>query len=164
GVATREARLLPTIMAQIESISPLAEEIAALSRKRIAALVRGRGVVARNRARLRDLLARFASEMANLRLNPERVGELLGTLEREQAALAQIERELVRLGERCGIARKQLLDRYFGRELDPHWLGDPAVFAGSGWRTLARRHGARVAELREGLATIAGRAGLPIAE
>src|SRR5205085_7342028 len=65
GVATREARLLPTIMAQIESISPLAEEIAALSRKRIAALVRGRGVVARNRARLRDLLARFASEMAN---------------------------------------------------------------------------------------------------
>jgi RNA polymerase primary sigma factor len=163
GLATREARLLPTIMARIEFISPLAEEIVALSRKRIAALVRGRDIATRNRARLRDLLARFASEMANLRLNPERVRELVGTLEREHAALAQIERELVRLGERCGIARKQLLERYFGRELDPHWLGDPAVFAEPGWRTLARRHGARLVELRQGVATIAGRAGLPIA-
>src|SRR5258708_7655347 len=44
GLAVREARLLPTIMARIEFISPLADEIAALSRKRIAALVRGRDI------------------------------------------------------------------------------------------------------------------------
>src|SRR5439155_7772632 len=115
------------------------------------------------RARLRDLLTRFAAEMTDLRLNPERIGDLVVALEREQASLAQIERELLRLGERCGIARKQLFDRHLGRELDPHWLGDPASFAGPGSQTLARRDGPRVAELRAALATIARRVGLPIA-
>jgi RNA polymerase primary sigma factor len=130
----------------------------------MTALARSRQLSKRARARLDDLLLQFGSELACLRPHPDRVSDLTAELEREQRQLQRIERELMLLGERCGIARSDLLDRYLGRELDPGWLNDMASLSEQAWRRFARQNASRVAELRREVLSLAERVGLPIDE
>jgi RNA polymerase primary sigma factor len=159
-----DGALPPGVTLRLEGMSALAREIATLSRKRMTALARSRQLSKRARARLDDLLLQFGSELACLRPHPDRVSDLTAELEREQRQLQRIERELMLLGERCGIARSDLLDRYLGRELDPGWLNDMASLSEQAWRRFARQNASRVAELRREVLSLAERVGLPIDE
>jgi RNA polymerase primary sigma factor len=156
-----EAALLPGVLARMERIAALAGDIAALSRDRITAMTRGRDLAKVARGRLERHFADFAEEMTHLQLNAARVADLVGDLEREKLQLQQIERALLQLGERCGVPRKDLLDRYLGHELERRWLeSNPA--AGAGWQSLAKRHAGEVTDLRQQLLAIAQHIGLPI--
>jgi RNA polymerase primary sigma factor len=146
---------------RLSNLSALADEIAALSGKRVAAITRGRNIAKRNTVRLQELLAAFACELVSVNLHQDRISDLIAALDQERDALQAVDREFMRLADRCGIARKDLLDRHLGREFDPAWLDG---VSGSGWQTLRRRHGERVGELRGELAKIARRTGMPVAE
>jgi RNA polymerase primary sigma factor len=161
--AARESALMLGVIARLERLSALVGDITALSSKRMSSLVRGRELPKAGRARMQQLLATVAGEVAALGLNADRVSDLLAELEHEQRLLAQTERELLRLAERCGIARQDMLDRHNGHELDSGWLTD-ALPASPAWKALARQHGERVAELRGELVAGARRVGLPVAE
>jgi RNA polymerase primary sigma factor len=164
AAAVRDSALLLGVIGRLEALSELADEIAALSQKRMAALRRGRELPKAGRARLQELLSKFAGEVTGLRLQAHLVSDLVADLEQEQRTLAQTERELLRLAQQCGIARQDMLDRHTGRELDAGWLDEAAALPAPGWQALARRHGERVAQLRGELAAITRRVGLPIAE
>jgi RNA polymerase primary sigma factor len=161
--AEREAGLLAGIAARLDGASALAREIASLGRKRVTAVSRGRELSKRARAQLQRLMSDFAGVMEGLWLHPERVSDLLAELEREQRNLRQVEQELVRLAGRGGIARRDLLARFVGHELDPDWLGQAPAAAAPGWQALAQ-HADRLHELRNELIAIAERVGLPIAD
>ncbi|MGP0092882.1 MAG: sigma-70 family RNA polymerase sigma factor [Xanthobacteraceae bacterium] len=160
--AMREAKLLPGVTARVEHMAGLAQEIASLSQKLVKASARGRDLPKRDRVRLHQLLSDLSCELGSLHLHPERVADLIGELEREQRLLHGTERELMRLAERCGISRKDLLERHIGHELDPDWLGEVAKLSGRGWKTLVKHHKDRVTELRAELLGLAQRVGLPI--
>ena len=96
----------------MDGLSSLACEIGSLSRKHVIAVSRGRDLSKRARRRLRELWSSFAREIDGLWLHPDRVSDLLAGLEREQHALMAIEQELLQLAGRCGIARRDALDRY----------------------------------------------------
>jgi hypothetical protein len=78
------------------------QDIDSLSRKRLAAVSRGRDLAKSTRMRLQELVSSFASEAAALQLHPDRVSQLVEELEQNQKALWRIERELLRVGELCG--------------------------------------------------------------
>ena len=164
AAAVRDSALLLGVIARLEALSLLADDIAALSEKRMAALRRGRELPKAGRARLQELLSKFGNEVTGLRLHAHLVSDLVADLEQEQRTLAQTERELLRLAQQCGIARQDMLDRHTGRELEAGWLDEAAALPAPGWQALARRHGERVAQLRGELAAIARRVGLPLAE
>ena len=75
-----------------------------------------------------------------------------------------MERELLRLAEGCGIARAEVIDRPFGRELDPDWIGEAASLSDRGWCALMQTHAQRLAELRADFEAVARRLGLPLSE
>jgi len=81
GAVEREARLLDGIAARLDELSVLAREIGSLSRKRVAAIGRGRDLPKRTRARLRDLFSAFAGKIDGLWLHPERLADLLTQLQ-----------------------------------------------------------------------------------
>jgi RNA polymerase primary sigma factor len=164
AAAVRDSAQLLGVIARLEGLSLLADDIASLSKKRMAALGRGRELPKAGRARLHELLSKFGGEVAGLRLHAHLVSDLVADLEQEQRTLAQTERELLRLAQQCGIARQDMLDRHTGHELEAGWLDEAAALPAPGWQALARRHGERVAQLRGELAAIARRVGLPIAE
>jgi RNA polymerase primary sigma factor len=79
--------------ARLEGIFDLAAKIASLSRKRVAALARGRDLARRDCRRLADLQARAAAEVGLLRLHPDRIADLAAGLDDERRQLDRIDRE-----------------------------------------------------------------------
>ena len=159
-----EAAQLAAMKTRLRRISALAEEIGALSAKRIAALCRGRELSKRDRAELDRLVPDFGREMENLWLHPDRIAELVGELEREQRIVHAADHELMALARSCGLTRSDMLDRYLGRELDPQWPDQAILRPVRGWQAFVRQHSDRVQALRADLINVAQRAGLPIAE
>jgi RNA polymerase primary sigma factor len=84
------------IATHFERLRALAQDIGSLSRKRLAAVSRGRDLAKNARMRLQELVSSFASEAAALQLHPDRVSQLVEELEREQQTLWQTERELAK--------------------------------------------------------------------
>jgi RNA polymerase primary sigma factor len=158
----REASLLAEYAPQLRSISALADDIVELSRKRIDALVAGCDVLDLERAQLERDLFELNREIEGLALHPDRITDLVAQLEREQALLHRPESDLLQLAERCGIARSELLKRHLGHELEGDWLDKVARTRRAPWQTLIHGHAARIMELRQQLADIARRVGLPI--
>jgi RNA polymerase primary sigma factor len=163
GLLARESRLLPSVLRRLQRMSVLADNIALLSRRRVASLRRGRDLSKRDRAHLQDLLSKFSRHALRMHLHPERIAELLSDLERVQAQLRQCDRMLARLSDRCGIERSEIAKRHLGHELDPHWPYRLRSLRTPSWQALAR-DAASLTEVREAFASLAGRAGLPIAE
>jgi RNA polymerase primary sigma factor len=162
--AEREAHLLVEIGARLEGMSAIACEITSLGRKRVTAAGRGRALSKRNRARLARLASSFAGEMESLWLHPDRVSDLIGELGREQRIVQEVDQELLALAGRCGIPRRNMLDRYLGRELDPHWPQQADSRPMRGWQLFAKQHSGRLEKLRNELVAVAQRVGLPIAD
>jgi RNA polymerase primary sigma factor len=144
-----EARLRGLVMARLDGILAPVPEIKRLSARRIEAAARGRDLAKKPGARLERLVSRFAAGIGTLYLTAERIADLAAELERELERLRQAEQELIRLAQRCGIARKDLLARYRGQELCLHWLAETAPAAD-------------VARVQGELRAIAQRVGLPI--
>jgi RNA polymerase primary sigma factor len=163
SLVDREARLLPVVMTRMAAMSTLVQVFAALSRQQVAALARGRDLSKRDGARLARVGSRCGTEVRGLRLHPGRVSDLLTELNREHLRLVGIERGLLRLAEGCGIEPGSFLDRYLGRELDPTFIETIEALAEPSWQALARRHAARLVEVRAEVLELARRVGLPVA-
>jgi RNA polymerase primary sigma factor len=159
-VSAKAVDLIP----RLELVGVLSAEIAGLARKRIAALARGKELSRRERRRLDELLSRAVADIAGLHLQQDRISDLVAEVDTEARSLRQTERELLRLAEGCGIARAEVIDRLFGRELDPDWIGEAASLSDQGWCALMQTHAQHLAELRAAFETVARRLGLPLSE
>ena len=152
------------LIPRLELVAALSAEIAGLARKRIAALARGKELSRRERRRLDELLSRAVADIAGLHLQQDRISDLVAEVDTEARSLCRTERELLRLAEGCGIARAEVIDRLFGRELDPDWIGEAASLSDRGWCALMQTHAQRLAELRADFEAVARRLGLPLSE
>src|SRR5205807_5096076 len=83
--------------------------------------------------------------------------------EREHKAFAGLEHEILNIARGCGIARRDLIERYHGHEFDAEWfrVGPRSAPA---WKAFAKGHAARLEAIRVELLATAHRVGLPIAE
>jgi RNA polymerase primary sigma factor len=157
--------LAPAIVARLQKLTAFAHEIGSLGRKRLAAVARGRDLAKGSRVRLQNLIASFAAETAALGLHPDRVSELSERLAQERDALRHCEQRLLRLAERCGIAREDLLRRREARELDPRWVKELAACALVGTKAaLVRQHDDQITALYAEYSGIENRLGVPISE
>jgi RNA polymerase primary sigma factor len=159
AAAAAEAALLP----RLDAINALSGDIAGLVKKRIAALARGKELSRPARKRLDELMAEAAAEIAALNLQQDRISDLLADIEAEARNLRETERELLRVAEGAGLPRAEVMERLFGRELDPDWLRFGAR-ADKPWRDFAKANAARLAELAVEFKIIASRLGLPLSE
>src|SRR5215470_8072666 len=108
--AAPDSRFGPEVVAKLEQVGALAQEIGRLRRKGAAAVARGRAMTKADQGRLAKALAALGSEATNLRLHAERVNELTQALETEHRALQMVDRKLARLvgrekEQRAALAR-----------------------------------------------------------
>jgi RNA polymerase primary sigma factor len=163
AAAQREARLHHELGATLADISGVASEIGALSRKQINAAQRAKDLSKRDRARMQELLSIFRSKMSNLWLHPDRISELVESLEREQRIVHEIDQEIVKLAGRCGVARRELLEHYLGHELDVQWIEHAFARPTRTWRAFAKQCSEELKTFHRELLSVAQRIGLPVA-
>lgn len=149
---------------QLELAVSLGAEIGPLARKRIAALARGDELTQCESKRLEDSLSRAAANIVDMHLQPDRISELLVEVDSETRTLRRTELELLRLAEGCGIAGEEMIDRVFGRELDPEWNVNTVSQYGRGWDVFTEENASALAEFRAESEAVTLRVGLSLNE
>jgi RNA polymerase primary sigma factor len=149
---------------QLKLVAALSADIATLARKHIKALAGGKKLSRRERKRLDELLSSATPIILDLHLQQDRISDLNAQIDNEARTLRRTERELLRLADGCGIARTEVIDRLFGRELDPDSISAAAFEGDRGWVTLIQEHAQVLAELRADFEALARQIGLPVVE
>jgi RNA polymerase primary sigma factor len=149
---------------QLKLVAALSADIATLARKHIKALAGGKKLSRRERKRLDELLSSATPIILDLHLQQDRISDLNAQIDNEARTLRRTERELLRLADGCGIARTEVIDRLFGRELDPDSISAAAFEGDRGWGTLIQEHAQVLAELRADFEALARQIGLPVVE
>jgi RNA polymerase primary sigma factor len=76
----------------------------------------------------------------------------------------QIDSAIVKLADQARINRKEFVEAYRGRELDPNWLEEMGQRPGRGWQMFIERSMDKVVELRTDMAQVGQYIGLDIPE
>ncbi len=131
---------------------------------RLEALKEGEELAKPSEKRYDRLKIEMVEAMNSIRLNNSRIEQLVGHLYALNRRLVQAEGKLLRLAEANGVKRQDFLNHHIGFELAPDWVQRVRRLHGKGWSGLINKHDEDVKSLRTEIATIAGDAGLPMAE
>lgn len=149
---------------ELELITILGAEIAQRAGKRVATLARGKELSRPARKELDGLMAHAAQEIAGIRLQQDRISELLDELACEGQRIRATERGLLKLAKASGISRETVIERLSGREFDQTWVAEAASSKDRVWRSFARTQEVRLAELTAAFKSIGERLGISIEE
>jgi RNA polymerase primary sigma factor len=165
SLSAMESQLKPKVLEDFDKIAATYKRMLRIQEKRIEALHAGRSFSPASEKTYQKLKAELVELMENVRLNNNRIEQLVEQLYDLNRKLVASEGKLLRLAESCGIKREEFLAKYQGKEVDPRWQSRVARLSGKGWARFAgARYKNEIATLRKEIADISARAGLPIAE
>ena len=164
SLAAMEASLLPDVLETFDQIAKTWKKLDKVQERRMTALQKGEKVTPQTERRTEKLRVELIELMEGVRFNNARIEQLVDQLYDYNRRLVQFEGKLLRMAEKRGIKRRDFLDHYYGRELDPRWVSRVKRLTGKGWKTFAERHGEQIKGLRKEIQQIATEVELPVAE
>ena len=111
--------------------------------------------------KLRSEIVELVNE---LHLHNNRIEALIDQLYGINRRVMSIDSSMVKLADQARINRREFIDAYRGRELDPNWLTDMGEKTGRGWTMFMERSVDKVEELRAEMAQVGQYVGLDISE
>ena len=164
SLAAMEQALKPDVLERFEKISGTYIKLHRAQDKRLAALRNGEQISKSTERTYerhhKDLLV----SMEDVRLNNAKIEHLTHQIYGYSKSLMSLEGRLMRAALNCGVKRDDFLKRYYGHELDPHWLNAVSRVKAKGWKEYAKKHRDDIREYRAGIADIATAADMPMGE
>ena len=164
SLAAMENQLKPQVLETFDKIAAIYRRMHRMQEKRQEALHTGKSFSPVSERHYQKLKAELVQMLEGVRLNNQRIEQLVGQLYDLNRKLTQAEGKLLRLAEGAGVKREEFLGKYQSREVDPRWLSRIARLSGKGWVKFATKYKNEITGLRKEIAEISERAGLPIAE
>jgi RNA polymerase primary sigma factor len=164
SLAAMEQTLKPDILDNFERISSTYIKLHRAQDKRMATLQKGDAVSKSTERTYERHRKELLENMELVRLNNAKIEQLVHQLYAYSKKLTGLEGRLMRLSVNCGVKREDFLNRYFGHELDPHWLNAVARVKAKGWKDFAKKHRDEIKGLRGEVANIANEARMPMSE
>ena len=164
SLAAMELLLKDEILEKFELISSTYMKLHKAQERRIVAQQKGAEVSKSTERTYEKHRADLLMHMESVRLNNARIEQLVHQLYAFSKKLTGIEGRLLRLATSCKVNREDFLKRYFGHELDPHWLNAVARVKAKGWKEFAKKHKDEIKELRASVVDIAASASMPLPE
>jgi len=164
SLAAMEAALLPSVLETLENIEKVWKKIEKVQERRLTAMQKGEKVTTQTENRYKKLLGELFELMRVVHFNNARLEQLVDQLYGLNRALVGHEGKLLRRAEKCGVNRKDFLDHYFGKELDPRWVSRVKRLSGKGWKKFAENHADEIKTTRKEIAEISAQCDLPISE
>jgi RNA polymerase primary sigma factor len=163
SLSAMEAALKPQVLEIFAGITATHENLSKRQERRIQAHANGEQLSPDEERLYASLRAELITLVEKVRLNPNRIEQLVEQLYALNRRLIGLEGRLMRLAGDYGVKRELFLKHYYGHEQDPTWL-DTLVKTGPGWIRLANARGKEVGEIRRQIGGVAGEAGLPVSE
>ena len=102
--------------------------------------------------------------VSKIRLNDDRVAEILEQLTKRDQLLMGLEGKLLRLALANKIKREDFLAEYSGNELNRNWVKKLAKHKNAAWSAFAKKHEADILKIQEDITAIAIETGQPTSE
>ncbi|MBY5990395.1 MULTISPECIES: RNA polymerase sigma factor RpoD [Roseovarius] len=165
SLAAMEATLKPRVLETLDRIASYYEKLSEMQDSRISATLNEDGSFTDKQEQTYQKLRSEIVELVNsLHLHNNRIEALIDQLYGINRRIMQIDSAMVKLADQARINRKEFVDEYRGRELDPNWLEDMAQKDGRGWKMFMERSPEKVEELRADMAQVGQYVGLDISE
>ena len=165
SLAAMEAALKPQVLEALDIIAGDYEQLAAMQDSRISAtLNEDDSFSAKEEATYQKLRAEIVLLVNELHLHNNRIEALIDQLYGINRRVMSIDSSIVKLADQARINRREFVDAYRGRELDPNWLEEMGQKSGRGWQMFIERSTDKVEELRGDMAQVGQYVGLDISE
>ncbi|GAW33988.1 RNA polymerase sigma factor RpoD [Roseovarius sp. A-2] len=165
SLAAMEAALKPRVLETLDRIAEDFEQLSAMQDSRISATLNEDASFSSDQeAKYQTLRSEIVKLVNELHLHNNRIEALIDQLYGINRRIMQIDTAMVKLADQARINRREFVEEYRGRELDPNWLDDMAAKPGRGWQMFMERQPEKVAELRADMAQVGQYVGLDISE
>jgi RNA polymerase primary sigma factor len=165
SLAAMEAALKPRVLETLDRIAQDYEELASMQDSRISATLNEDGSFSdSDEERYQKLRSEIVVLVNELHLHNNRIEALIDQLYGINKRIMSIDSAMVKLADQARINRREFIDAYRGRELDPNWLDEMAEKAGRGWQMFIERSLDKAEELRADMAQVGQYVGLDISE
>ena len=165
SLAAMEAALKPKALETLERIAVDYERLSEMQDIRISAtLNEGAAMTDKEEETYQSLRSEIVDLVNELHLHNNRIEALIDQLYGINRRIMQIDGAMVKLADQARINRREFIEEYRGRELDPSWLDDMAEKTGRGWQMFIERSREKAEDLRSDMAQVGQYVGLDISE
>ncbi len=165
SLAAMEAALKDQVLTTLETISNDYAQLSEMQDSRISATLNEDGSFSdTDEATYQSLRAEIVALVNGLHLHNNRIEALIDQLYGINRRVMSLDSSMVKLADQARINRRDFIEEYRGRELDPNWLAEMAEKPGRGWQMFIERSTEKVEELRADMAQVGQYVGLDISE
>ena len=165
SLAAMEAALKPHVLETLEVIAHDYGLLSEMQDLRITATLNEKEIFSEAaEAKYQKLRSEIVLLVNELHLHNNRIEALIDQLYGINRRIMSIDSSMVKLADQARINRREFIDAYRGRELDPNWLTDMSEKPGRGWKMFMERSVGKVEELRAEMAQVGQYVGLDISE
>jgi len=162
SLAAMEQAVLPGVTAALEAVAELQPGLIALQQARLAEMEGGEELSDEARRTYQELQEAMAERMSVIRLNNNKIEQLMEDLYARNKQIVAIEGRILRLALDSGVSRETFLKDWRGREADPKWLR--SISQKKEWKSFCKSHAEEVKDLRSDIVDICHNSGLPFDE
>jgi len=165
SLAAMEAQLKPQVLDTLELIARDFSKLSDMQDARMSAtLNEDDSFTDKEEKKYQKLRSEIVELVNSLHLHNNRIEALIDQLYGINRRIMQIDSSMVKLADQARINRREFVDAYKGRELDPTWLEEMGQKTGRGWQALVERSTIKIEELRAEMAQVGNYIGVDISE
>jgi len=165
SLAAMEAALKEQVLTELERISNDYAQLSEMQDSRISATLNEDGSFSKkDEAKYQALRSEIVELVNELHLHNNRIDALIDQLYGINRRVMVLDGSMVKLADQARINRREFVEAYRGRELDPNWLTDMGKKPGRGWQMFTERSTEKAEGLRADMAQIGQYVGLDIPE
>ncbi|MEM6947881.1 MAG: RNA polymerase sigma factor region1.1 domain-containing protein, partial [Pseudomonadota bacterium] len=161
SMSAMEAELRDGVLGKLDAIAADFKSYRKLQEKLIDRRLEGKALTPKDQGNYDGAQAAIVENLKTMHINNARIEALVEQLYAINKKLMTLEGKLMRLADSQGVPRREFLQNYFGRELDPNWVEDLQEKSKK-WERFFEREGEKVASLRGEISGLSQDLGVPI--
>ena len=163
-IPVMEESLMPMVMDLFAKIKRIFNSMQKLQAKRLDNLLSSDTPDAALEKKYTKMRLELFEHVSKIRLNDDRIAEILEQLTKRDQLLMGLEGKLLRLALANKIKREDFLAEYAGNELNRNWVKKLAKHKNATWANFAKKHGDDILKIQEDITAIANETGQPTSE
>ena len=163
-IPVMEEALMPMVLELFAKIKRIFNSMQKLQAKRLDNLLASDTPDAALEKKYTKLRLELFEHVSKIRLNDDRIAEILEQLTKRDQLLMGLEGKLLRLAIANKINREDFLAEYTGNELNRNWVKKLAKHKNPTWSNFAKKHEADILKIQEDITAIAVETGQPTSE
>ncbi len=163
-IPVMEESLTPMVMDLFSKIKRIFNSMQKLQAKRVENLLTSDTPDAALEKKYTKMRLELFEHVSKIRLNDDRIAEILEQLTKRDQLLMGLEGKLLRLALANKVKREDFLAEYTGNELNRNWVKKMAKSKNSAWVNFATKYQNEILKIQEDITAIANETGQPTAE